>query len=209
MGRMDYYLISGPDGILVEEFALHQDYTAAGIDSAGWSPESGRWYPSPDVSRELRSDARLRALVTPVDRRAAARAYARLGGGELPEEERLRGLFRQRQPLPTAAPLDLGSSPDARRYRILFAGDFDADGLANARAALRLEPADDPRVAGRASGHGFAWELRSIGAGIAWCVDVTVRLGSAPAGLLGALLDHHRQAIREQGLIPVTVERFA
>ncbi|MET7336862.1 hypothetical protein [Nonomuraea sp. NPDC005650] len=206
---MDYYLISGPGGILVEEFVLQDDHTATGIDSAVWSPEHGRWSAAPELSRALRSDAGLRALVSPVDRRSAAEAYARLGGGELPGEERLRGLFRERQPLPAAAPLDLGSSPDARRYRILFAGDLDADGLAGARAALRLEPADDPRVAGRASGEGITWELRRIGAGIAWCVDVTVRLGSDPAGVLGALLDHHRQAVREQGLIPVTVERFA
>lgn len=58
-------------------------------------------------------------------------------------------------------------------------------------------------------GHGFTWELRRIGAGIAWCVDVTARLGSGPVTALGALLHHHRQVVREQGLIPVTVERFA
>ncbi|MFB9629082.1 hypothetical protein [Nonomuraea helvata] len=62
---------------------------------------------------------------------------------------------------------------------------------------------------GQASGGGFTWELRRIGAGIAWCVDVTAHLEAAPAAALGALLDHHRQAIRELGLIPVTVERFA
>ncbi|TDD25770.1 hypothetical protein [Nonomuraea diastatica] len=64
-----------------------------------------------------------------------------------------------------------------------------------------------------ADGHGFSWELRRIGTGIAWCVDVTVRLGAAPttelATALGALLHHHRQAIRALGLIPVTIERLA
>ncbi|MEV4110506.1 hypothetical protein [Nonomuraea sp. NPDC049695] len=207
---MDYYLISdGPQRILVEEFVLSEDHTAAGIDSAAWSPGGGSWSASPALSRELRSDARLRARTTPVDRRSAAEAYARLGGGELPDEQRLRALFRQRQPLPAAAPLNLGASPDTRRYRILFAGDFGPDGLANARAALRLEPTGDPRVVGRSSGGGFAWELRRIGAGIAWCVDVIAHLEAAPAAALGALLEHHRQAIREQGLIPVTIERFA
>ncbi|MFC7640733.1 hypothetical protein ACFQX6_06760 [Streptosporangium lutulentum] len=58
-------------------------------------------------------------------------------------------------------------------------------------------------------GHVLTWELRRIGPGIAWCLDVTVRLGTGPSSAVGALLHHHRQAIREQGLIPVTIERFA
>ncbi|MGN9841180.1 hypothetical protein ACTMTI_23940 [Nonomuraea sp. H19] len=217
---MDYYLIStsagdrSPAGVLVEEFVLGEDYTAAGIDSAEWGSATGVWSAAPEVSRAIRTDAALRARVTPVGRRSAYDTYARLGGGELPDEDRLRTFFRRRQPLPAAAPLNLGTSPaKSRRYRILFAGELGADGLANASQALRLEPTGDPRVVGKASGsaggHGFTWELRRIGAGIAWCVDVTARLGTGPVAALGALLHHHRQAIREQGLIPVTVERFA
>ncbi|MDP4507073.1 hypothetical protein [Nonomuraea turcica] len=217
---MDYYLIStsardrSPAGVLVEEFVLCEDFTAVGIDSAEWGSETGEWLAAPEVSRLIRSDGALRARVVPVGRRRARDAYAHLGGGEFPEEDRLREFFHRRQRLPASAPLHLGTGPaKARRYRILFAGELGADGLAKAQAALRLEPTGDPRVVGKASGsaggHGFSWELRRIGAGIAWCVDVTVRLGAGPLAMLGALLHHHREAIREQGLIPVTVERFA
>ncbi|SDH05584.1 hypothetical protein SAMN05421869_101357 [Nonomuraea jiangxiensis] len=215
---MDYYLISAaagdpePAGILVEEFVLGEDHTTTAIDSAAWEPRAGSWAGASALTRELRSDAGLRARVAAVDRPAAARALTVLGGGELPDEARLRALF-QRQPLPAGAPLDLGTEPAARRYRILFAGLLGERELAGARTALRLEPADDPRVAGTArddaGGHGFTWELRRIGAGIAWCVDVTVRPGQGDVTALGALLHHHRQAIRRLGLIPVTVERFA
>ncbi|WP_166427781.1 hypothetical protein, partial [Nonomuraea mesophila] len=168
------------------------------------------------LTRDLRSDPGLQARTTAADRRAAEEAYARMCGGELPSEPELRARS-EHQPLPGEAPLDLGtlggSPAGARRYRILFAGELDAGALAGARAALRLEPSGDPRVAGAASagadGHGFSWELRRIGGSIAWCVDVTARLGSAPATALGTLLHHHRQAIRALGPIPVTVERLA
>ncbi|MEO3868575.1 hypothetical protein ABGB18_07080 [Nonomuraea sp. B12E4] len=210
---MDYYLISAAAGdpepaeILVEEFVLNDDHTAAGIDSAAW--RAGSWAGAPALTRELRSDAGLRARVTAVDRPAAAEALALLGGGELPDEAGLRAHF-QRQPLPAESPLDLGSGPAARRYRILFAGQLGERELADARAALRLEPAADPRVAGTAGADGFMWELRRIGADIAWCVDVTTRPGGGQdVTALGALLHHHRQAIRGLGLIPVTIERFA
>ncbi|MBF8190991.1 hypothetical protein ITP53_35850 [Nonomuraea sp. K274] len=216
---MDYYLISAaaddrsPVGLLVEEFVLCEDYTAAGIDGAEWRPETGVWSACPALSRAIRADDGVRARVKPVGRQAAADAYALLGGGELPEEAELRTHFRERQSLPASAPLDLGTARKARRYRILFAGQLGEDGLSNARTALRLEPTGDPRVVGQATGnvggHAFMWELRRIGAGIAWCVDVTARLGTGPATALGALLHHHRQAVRRQGLIPVTVERFA
>ncbi|GAA3674786.1 hypothetical protein GCM10022224_043840 [Nonomuraea antimicrobica] len=197
----------------MEEFVLCDDYTAAGIDGAEWRTENGAWSASAELSRAIRADMALRGRVTPVSRQEASDAFALLGGGVLPEEAGLRTLFQERRHLPTTAPLNLARSTGSRRYRILFAGELGADGLANARTALRLEPTADPRVVGTASasagGHGFTWELRRIGAGIAWCVDVTARLGSGPATALGALLHHHRQAVREQGLIPVTVERFA
>ncbi|MCF6472358.1 hypothetical protein FAF44_28770 [Nonomuraea sp. MG754425] len=217
---MDYYLISAtagdrsPAGLLVEEFVLCDDYTAAGIDGTEWVTEIGAWSASADLSRAIRADIDLRSRVTPVSRPEASRAFRMLGGDVLPEEAGLRTLFQERRALPTTSPLNLGNgSSKARRYRILFAGELGETGLANARTALRLEPTGDPRVVGAASansgGHGFTWELRRIGAGIAWCVDVTARLGSGPVTTLGALLHHHRQAVREQGLIPVTVERFA
>ncbi|WP_433517287.1 hypothetical protein ACQP2T_18105 [Nonomuraea sp. CA-143628] len=230
---LDYYLIfatpddrgrgAPPLGILVEEFVLCDDYTAAGIDSVEWSSATGvwggssatdAWSGSSATSRDLRTDALLRSRVIPVTRLDAGDAYQACGGGELPPEAEIRALFRERQPLPAAAPLDLGAT-GARRYRVLFAGELGERGLGNVRSALRLEPVDDPmgRVVGSATataaGHDFTWELRRIGPGIAWCLDVTVRLGTGPESAVGALLHHHRQAIRGQGLIPVTIERFA
>ncbi|MER6507403.1 hypothetical protein ABT158_11350 [Nonomuraea sp. NPDC001636] len=223
---LDYYLIYAADrgrgtlplGILVEEFVLCDDYTAAGIDCAEWTAECGEWRESPGSSRAIRADPALRDRVLPVTRRDARETYSMLGGGALPEEAELRAFFQYRQALPAAAPLDLGSSPSAqtRRYRILFAGELGERGLANVSTVLRLEPPrENPRarIAGTATataaGHTFTWELRRIGPGIAWCLDVTVRLSAGPLAAIGALLHHHRQAIRGQGLIPVTIERFA
>jgi hypothetical protein len=230
---LDYYLIfatagdrgrgAPPSGILVEEFLLCDDYTAAGIDGVEWTPATGAWRGSPASSRAIRTDATLRERVAAVSRRDAGTAYTMLGGGELPHEAAIRTFFRDRQPLPAAAPLDLGSVPGepgggTRLYRILFAGEFGERGLANLWSALRLEPVGDPadpraRVIGTATattaGHTLTWELRRIGPGIAWCLDVTVHLGAGPVSVIGTLLHHHRQTIREQGLIPVTIERFA
>lgn len=223
---LDYYLIYAADrgrgtlplGILVEEFVLCDDYTAAGIDCAEWTAECGEWRESPGSSRAIRADPALRDRVLPVTRRDARETYSMLGGGALPEEAELRAFFQYRQALPAAAPLDLGGSPSAqtRRYRILFAGELGERGLANVSTVLRLEPPrENPRarIAGTATataaGHTFTWELRRIGPGIAWCLDVTVRLSAGPLAAIGALLHHHRQAIRGQGLIPVTIERFA
>jgi hypothetical protein len=227
---LDYYLIhAAPDdrgrgapplGILVEEFVLCDDYTAAGIDCAEWTSESGVWRESPGSSRAIRANAALRERVLPVTRRDARDAYSLLGGGELPDEPEIRATFRYRQPLPAAAPLNLGTgrSSQTRRYRILFAGELGERGLANLRTVLRLQsPEPEPKTRGRvvgtatatAAGHTFTWELRRIGPGIAWCLDVTVRLGTGPVTAVGTLLHHHRQAIRGQGLIPVTIERFA
>lgn len=223
---LDYYLIYAagrgrgtlPLGILVEEFVLCDDYTAAGIDCAEWTAECGEWRESPGSSRAIRADPALRDRVLPVTRRDARETYSMLGGGALPEEAELRAFFRYRQALPAAAPLDLGGSRSAqtRRYRILFAGELGERGLANVSTVLRLEPPrENPRarIAGTATatadGHTFTWELRRIGPGIAWCLDVTVRLSAGPLAAIGALLHHHRQAIRGQGLIPVTIERFA
>ncbi|MFI7154520.1 hypothetical protein ACIBO2_57225 [Nonomuraea sp. NPDC050022] len=222
---MDYYLIfaapedrdrgAPPLGILVEEFVLCADYTAAGIDSVEWSAGAGAWRGSATTSRDIRTDALPRSRVIPVSRHDASDAYQACGGGELPREAEIRSLPRERQPLPAAAPLDLGTA-GSRRYRVLFAGE--PRDLGSLRSALRLEPVEDPadplaRVVGTATataaGHDFTWELRRIGPGIAWCLDVTVRLGTGPEAPIGALLHHHRQAIRGQCLIPVTIERFA
>ncbi|MFC4589123.1 hypothetical protein [Sphaerisporangium corydalis] len=227
---LDYYLIFAAEGdrdlgrpalgLLVEEFVLCDDFTAAGIDGAEWTPQAGDWRGSPELSRGIRADPLLRERVAVVSRREAGDAYTMLGGSPLPSERSIRARFDDRQPLPAASPLDLGTSggSETRRYRVLFAGEFGEHGLANVGPALRLRPVGDPadpdsRVIGTATadfgGHTFTWDLRRIGRGIAWCLDVTVHLGTGPATAVGRLLSHHRRAIREQGLIPVTIERFA
>jgi hypothetical protein len=51
-----------------------------------------------------------------------------------------------------------------------------------------------------------------LGGSIAWCVDVTALLGGGRDGMpdvVSRLLKELTVAVRGQGLIPVTVERFA
>jgi len=57
--------------------------------------------------------------------------------------------------------------------------------------------------------HRADWELRRIGPGIGWSVDVTVFLGDAPDTAIGALLRALRQEMRLHGMLPASVERFA
>jgi hypothetical protein len=68
-------------------------------------------------------------------------------------------------------------------------------------------------VVGRArlavADHVFVWDLRRVGPGVAWCVDVTAYLGNGSVSAVGALLQNLKLLMREQGLIPVTIERFA
>jgi hypothetical protein len=175
---LDYYVVMEGGGraaaLVVEEFVLAGDHTAAGLASATWT--AGGWGPS--LSMRLRKDPDLRARVAYATRQGAAEAFRVLGGGALPDESQLRQRLREYEPLNTAPPLRLGLT-DAPYYRILFAG----------------EPADDtahPR-------------LRRIGNGLAWCVDI-----AAPEGVnVGAELRAARQAMRRNGLIPVTIERFS
>jgi len=54
---------------------------------------------------------------------------------------------------------------------------------------------------------GRAVEVRRIGAGIAWCLDLTAFLRTGAA--LGPLLRELTAIMRRHGMIPVTVERFA
>lgn len=174
---LDYYVVMEGGGraaaVVVEEFVLAGDHTAAGLASATWTTDG--WGPS--LSLRIRKDADLRARVTYATRQGAAEAFRMLGGGELPDESQLRRQLHDYEPLNTASPLRLGLT-DAPYYRILFAG----------------EPLDS----------GAHPHLRLIGHGLAWCVDI-----SAPEGVnVGADLRTARQAMRRNGLIPVTVERF-
>ena len=72
---------------------------------------------------------------------------------------------------------------ERRHYRILFANDLDAAGLANLRAVWLpvLGETEDP----------------------------TVLLGGKVDGTVGAVLGELVSVVRGQGLIPVTTERFS
>lgn len=222
-----------PDGIVVEEFVLAEDFSAIGLHSTGWTPAQVRdsagpsgaaWWSSRALSRGMRVDPALRARVVPVGRDDAEAAYRRLGGGDLPDETTLRTHFDDYEPLADSAPLHLGSDDvpdgfaDKRVYRILFAKELSADRLANLVRLWRLAPVDDPtdpraRVLGTASRHVsddvFTWDLRRIGAAVAWCVDLTAYLRDSSGSGIGPMLRELRTDMRRQGLIPVTVERFS
>jgi len=174
---LDYYVVMEGGGraaaVVVEEFVLAGDHTAAGLASATWT--AAGW--SPSLSTRMRSEAALRARVTFASRPGAAEAFRVLGGGELPDEGELRRQLHDYEPLNTAPPLRLGLT-DAPYYRILFAG----------------EPRD-------AAAHPH---LRRIGNGVAWCVDIAAREGVS----VGPALREARDAMRRNGLIPVTIERF-
>jgi hypothetical protein len=229
---LDYYLIFGesddlrrmrPSGIFIEEFALHDDYTAAGLDSAGWTRERDAWWSSAAFSRGIRIDPLLRGRVVPTDRVAAEAAYRLLARAELPGETTLRTFFLDRELLPSSAPLRLHAErvppgfAAKRVYRILFTKNLDQRGLARLQSLWQLEAVDDAtdpqaRVLGRAqrvvADHAFTWELRRIGLGVAWSVDVTACLGISSVSAIGALLRDLTLAMRQQGLIAVTIERF-
>jgi hypothetical protein len=66
-----------------------------------------------------------------------------------------------------------------------------------------------PSGKGRAGDHLFTWNLRRVGRGIAWGLDVTVLLRGGNHDVAGAVLRKLTADVRERGLIPVTTERFA
>lgn len=81
---------------------------------------------------------------------------------------------------------------EKRLYRILFA-----------RTPL------EPTLAGEQAEGGdlFQWQLRNIGNGVAWCLDLAAQLNDGTT--LGPVLDRLTEHMRlRQGLIPVTTERF-
>lgn len=55
----------------------------------------------------------------------------------------------------------------------------------------------------------FTWDLRRVGHTLAWSLDVTVLLRTANAEAVGPTLSDLTNVLREQGLIPVTTERFS
>jgi hypothetical protein len=228
---LDYYLIlseaaghqatDDAEGIVVEEFVRDHDCSTVGLNSTVWTSTEARWSSSASLSRGMRTDPALCARVTPASRGVVEAAYRRLGAGQLPTEAMLRTYFRDYQPFATAVPLRLGptDAPDGfhekRMYRVLFAKDLHADQLANLSAVWQLTVEGDPCIGGVPGGHRrtgddhFIWNLRRIGGGIAWCLDLTGLLATNADDTVGPMLYELTSAIRQQGLIPVTTERFA
>lgn len=157
---LDYHLVRSThddhevEGLLVEEFTRHRDFTTSGLHSAGWTPSAG-WWSSAPLSRGLRTDPDVLARVVPSARADAVAAYRRLGGGHLPSEAVLRSYFRDHQAFATAPPLRLGPTQppegfhERRVYRVLFAKDLRADQVAALRAIWRTT---DGGTAGSAAG---------------------------------------------------------
>ncbi|GII57597.1 hypothetical protein Pth03_59860 [Planotetraspora thailandica] len=214
------------DGIVVEEYVYGDDHAAVGLDSVGWSAADGEWWNSAAFSREMRRDPLLRSRIVAARRSEAESVYRGLAGEDLPGETALRSRFHDREPFPSSAPLLFGPPEvpegyhDRRVYRILFAGQLDSGHLAHLRDVWSMDLAADPhaRVAGTARLHAgadlFTWDLRRIGAGVAGGLDatgldVTALLAGPYATAIGPLLRELTTEMRFQGLIPVTIERFA
>lgn len=219
---LDYYLVlprlgdpaTTVEGVVVEEFTRHHDFTTTGLNSAAWAPEAG-WWSSAALSRGMRTDPEVLARVVPTSRRKAEEAYRASGGGQLPDESVLRTHFLD-HPIAAAPPLRLGpAQPPAgfherRVYRVLFAKDLRAEQLASLRTAWRT-----PAVASAPSGRldsgadRITWDLRRVGHHLAWALDVTVLLSTEAAQAVGPTVTDLTNVLREHGLIPVTTERFA
>lgn len=202
MQGLDYYLLragSDVDGVLVEEFVRGHDGSTVGLRGALWRRTGSGWVGSASFSRALRGDPELLAAVVPASRRGAEEAFARLGGGSLPDEGALRDGFVDYVRFATAAPLRLGpaTAPDGfherRLYRVLFAGASLGDGVAGRREV---------------GGDRFTWTLRRVGNGLAWGLDVTVLLATSADDTVTPMLRELSTGVREKGLVPVMTERF-
>ncbi|MGC4858766.1 hypothetical protein [Micromonospora sp. DT41] len=224
---LHYYVVHDgagvPEGLLVEEFLLAADYSTVGLVSGGWSRPEGRWYEASATSWRIRVDAVLRKRVTPVGRPAAAALYQNLCGADLPDEDAVRAFFgaSPAQPPPSSLRLsDSGPRPgfrETRVYRILFTDELSADGLAALSEAWQMPITGDPadpevRVLGevrrQVSGDAFRWELRRVAAGAAYGLDVACDLLGERDEAVGVLLRGLTTQMRQQGMIPVTVDRF-
>jgi hypothetical protein len=223
---LHYYVVRDragePDGLLAEKFLLAVDYSSAGLVSGLWSRREGCWRDGADASRRLRLDAAARAHVAPVSRAAAAELYRNLCGADLPNEAALRARFGD-LPAQPPPPLRLGGSEatpgfcETRVYRILFVNELTQDGLDALSGAWQMPVTGDladpeVRVLGavrrRVSGDAFRWDLRRVAAGAAWGLDVTCDLMGKGDEAVGVLLRGLTTQMRQQGLIPVTVDRF-
>ncbi|GAA1652028.1 hypothetical protein [Catellatospora bangladeshensis] len=229
--QLDYYLVYAnarardralpPEGIVLEEFVLRPDGTTSALDSAGWTAAGGTWWSAVAFSRGLRTDARLRARVTPADRAGAQTAYQTACGAKLPAEPELRRHFLDRLELPASAPSPLvptQTTTERRIYRVLLAGELPEPGREALRSGWRMQPfdrVDDAahRIAGRTrrtlDGQTVTWTLRQVGTEADWAVDLsTDRSDDSSTPTLAPLLNRLRTEARDQGLIPVTVDRL-
>ncbi|RKR92151.1 hypothetical protein BDK92_6585 [Micromonospora pisi] len=230
---LDYYLIlSEPgrapssakvDGILVEEFEFAEDSSTIALRGAGWT--AGEWWDATSFSRRLRTEEELRRRLVTARRDRVEHVYRRFGTGELPAETTLRSYFGVGDSSVFSPPLRLGLAEagdgfdETRVYRILFTNDLSRDGLAALLDGWRMTVAEDvsrpaTRVVGsarlRVADDLFTWDLRRVGPGVAWAVDLTANLAVAGAGeRVGPLLRVLTAAARDQGLIPVTIDRFS
>lgn len=222
---LHYYVVHDgagePEGLLAEEFLLAADYSSAGLVSGGWCRAEGRWRDASVTSRRLRVDAALRRRVAPVGRPAAAAFYRDLCGADLPDEAALRACFGD---LPAQAPPLRLSGAEARPgfretrvYRILCTDELTRDGLAALSEAWRMPVTGDladpeVRILGavrrQVAGDVFRWDLRRVAAGAAWGLDVTCDLVGERDEAVGVLLRGLTTQMRQQGLIPLTVDRF-
>jgi hypothetical protein len=155
----------------------------------------------------VREDPSLAARVVPAERAEAERVYAQ----QLPTEALLRNHFHDYLSFPSATVLRLGTH-DRRLYRVLFAKTLAPAGLASLRS--RWGPAEgDPRVMASArlaiGADLFTWDLRRLGPGLAWCLDVSVLSHGTAEDSIAQVLDELTSAVRQQGLIPVTTERLS
>ncbi len=221
---LDYYLVrpqvpaAQAEGIVVEEFTRDHDFTTTGLDSAGWTPDTG-WWSSASLSRDLRTDPELRARATPTSRREAEGIYRAWTGEHLPDETALRTYFLDHQPIASAPPLRLGpAQPPAgfqerRVYRVLFAKDLRPEQVASLRAIWQTPVGGTSAAAasGHLEQHGdqLTWDLRRVGHTLAWCLDVTALLTTDGTETVGTTLSQLTDVLRQHGLIPVTTERFS
>ncbi len=195
---LDYYLMAGRT-LVVEAFAVDESGCATGLDCLSCTGPQWAWQASAELSRAVRADERLRRDTAVLTRAQAETAFAALGGGTLPGEAALRARFGSRWCFRSAAPLVLrtGDVPagfrERRVYRLLFANGLPAF----------------PAGGFEQGGHHFDCRPRDVGPGLAWALDVTVLLGAGPEQEVVRVLGAARAALREAGLIPVTVERFA
>jgi hypothetical protein len=223
---LHYYVVHDragePDGLLAEEFLLAVDYSSVGLLSGFWSRREGGWRDGADTSRRLRLDVDLRAQVVPVGRAVAAELYRIVCGVDLPDEAALRACFGD-LPAQSPPPLRLSGAEAApgfretRVYRILFVNEVTQDGLDALSGAWQMPVTGDladpeVRVLGavrrQVARDAFRWDLRRVAAGAAWGLDVTCDLAGGRDEAVGVLLRGLTTQMRQQGLIPVTIDRF-